>query len=79
MRHSWTSSRSRKPQIAIELGPVCPEHPSSYSGKRPAAKGRDAPDDALAEISLLWPDLAVTVRQRVLKIVKAAGNRRSRR
>ena len=27
---------------------MCPEHPSSYSGKTPSAKRRDARDDALA-------------------------------
>ena len=59
-------------------GPVCPEHPSSYSGKPPRAKRRDAPDDALAELCHLWPDLPMTTRRRLLKFAKAGVKRRRR-
>jgi hypothetical protein len=54
----------------MRIGPVCPEHPSSYSGKPNSAKRRDAPDDALAEICSLWPDLTITARRQMLKIAR---------
>jgi hypothetical protein len=59
-----------------KIGPVCPEHPLSYSGKSHSAKRRDAPDDALTEICFLWPDLSIKVRRQMLKIARSRSKHR---
>jgi hypothetical protein len=74
--HPRRSEPHRKSRNRIEVGPVCPEHPPVYPGETATAKRRDAPDDALTEICLLWPDLPVTTRRQMLRIAKSRRKHR---